>query len=79
MRARLWMGVAWPAFLAAAALEMVVFAMVDPSDLHWFGRPLEASRQTVYTAAFFAFWAVATVSSALTALLIRTPNGQLQD
>jgi hypothetical protein len=67
------MGVAWPAFLAAAVLEMVVFAMVDPSDLHWHGQPLDWSRQAVYTLAFFAFWAVTLASSALTVVLIRTP------
>ncbi len=70
MQARHWMGIAWPAFLLAAVLEMVVFAMVDPGDLHWFGQPLDWSRQAVYTVAFFVFWGVTAVSSALTALLI---------
>jgi hypothetical protein len=68
---RNWMVIAWPAFLVAAVLEMVVFAVVDPSDLHWFGQPLDWSRQAVYTVAFFVFWAVAMVSSALTLLLAR--------
>jgi len=73
MEARHWMGIAWPAFLLAAVLEMLVFAMVDPSDLHRFGgQPLEWSRQAVYTVAFFVFWGVTAVSSALTVLLIRT-------
>lgn len=70
MQARDWMGIAWPAFLLAAVLEMVVFAMVDPGDLHWFGQPLTWSRQAVYTMAFFVFWGVTAVSSALTALLV---------
>lgn len=75
MEARLWMGIAWPAFLLAAVLEMIVFAMVDPSDLHWVGgRPLEWSRQAVYTVAFFVFWAVTAASSALSVLLTRTPD-----
>lgn len=56
MQARHWMGIAWPAFLLAAVLEMLVFAMVDPGDLHWFGQPLDWSRQAVYTVAFFVFW-----------------------
>ncbi|WP_382325631.1 hypothetical protein ACFJGX_15760 [Hydrogenophaga sp. UC242_50] len=64
------MGIAWPAFLLAAVLEMLVFAMVDPGDLHWFGQPLDWSRQAVYTVAFFVFWGVTAVSSALTALLV---------
>lgn len=63
------MWIAWPAFLVAGVLEMVVFALVDPSDLHWFGSPLALSRQSVYTLAFFVFWALAIASSALTALL----------
>lgn len=70
MQARHWMGIAWPAFLLAAVLEMLVFAMVDPGDLHWFGQPLDWSRQAVYTVAFFAFWGVTMASSALTALLV---------
>lgn len=70
MQARHWMGIAWPAFLLAAVLEMLVFAMVDPGDLHWFGHPLDWSRQAVYTVAFFVFWGVTAVSSALTALLV---------
>ncbi len=64
-----WMAVAWPAFLAAGVLEILVFAWVDPQDLHWQGGPLPLSRQGVYTVAFFVFWAVTLASSALTALL----------
>ena len=70
MTARHWMVIAWPAFLLAGVLEMIVFAMVDPSDLHWFGQPLDWSRQAVYTVGFFVFWAVNMASSALTVLLV---------
>jgi cytosine/uracil/thiamine/allantoin permease len=63
------MWIAWPAFLGACALELIVFAMVDPGDLHWSGEPLGLSRKGVYTAAFFVFWAICLVSSALTNLL----------
>jgi hypothetical protein len=70
MEARHWMGIAWPAFMLAAVLEMIVFAMVDPGDLHWFGQPLDWSRQAVYTVSFFVFWGVTVASSALTALLV---------
>lgn len=63
------MWIVWPAFLAACALELLVFALIDPDDLHWAGQPLGLSRQGVYSAAFFVFWAVCAVSSALTALL----------
>ena len=63
------MVIAWPAFLVAAVLEMLVFALVDPSNLHWFGSPLALSREAVYSLAFFVFWGLTTVSSALTSLL----------
>ena len=29
----------WPAFLVAGVLEMMVFAVVDPADMRWFGGP----------------------------------------
>lgn len=63
------MVIAWPAFLAAAVLEMVVFALVDPSSLHWFGSPLALTREAVYTLGFFVFWGLTMASSALTTLL----------
>ncbi|MFM6985451.1 MAG: hypothetical protein ACKOXQ_02345 [Hydrogenophaga sp.] len=73
MSAQRWMWIAWPAFLVAAVLEMLVFALVDPSELHWSGHALDWSRQTVYTVAFFVFWAAAMASSALTTLLAMSP------
>ena len=62
-------GIAWPAFLAACALQAVVFAVVDPMELDWFGRPLPWSRQAVYAAAFFLFWAATGLASLMTVLL----------
>lgn len=73
MWAKRLMWIAWPAFLAAAILEMVVFATVDPGDLHWFGNPLDLPRQAIYTLAFFVFWGVTLASSALTTLLSMSP------
>lgn len=67
------MWIAWPAFLVAAVLEMVVFAMVDPVDLHWFGQPVTMSREAVYTLAFFFFWGATMASSVLTTLLAMSP------
>lgn len=67
------MWIAWPAFLAACALELLVFAFVDPQELHWAGHTLAWSRQAVYTAAFFAFWFVCMAACALTTLLRLTP------
>jgi hypothetical protein len=67
------MWIVWPAFLVAGLLEMVVFAVVDPQDLHWFGQTVEMSRQGVYTLAFFIFWVLASLSGALTTLLAMSP------
>lgn len=62
--------VLWPAFLMAGVLEMLVFVVVDPGDLHWFGgEALNWSRQAVYTVTFLIFWGVISISGALTALL----------
>ena len=65
--------IAWPAFLAACVLELLVFALVDPMDLHWWGQGLAWSRQAVYTGAFFAFWLVTAGACALTTLLRSSP------
>ena len=74
MFAQRMMWIAWPAFLVAAVLEMLVFAIVDPHELHWFdGEPIEASRTAIYSVAFFFFWMAAIGSSALTTLLSRSP------
>lgn len=73
MLAKRMMWIAWPAFLVAGLLEMLVFGLVDPQDLQWFGHPLVLSRQGVYTVAFFAFWALTMVSSGLTTLLSMSP------
>ncbi len=73
MLAQRLMWIAWPAFLVAGVLEMLVFAVVDPADLHWFDQPLEVSRTGVYTIAFFVFWAMTMASSALTSLLSMSP------
>jgi len=64
------MFILWPAFLMAGALEALVFAVVDPADLHWFGGPQVAwSAQAVYTLTFLMFWALIATASAMTVLL----------
>lgn len=67
------MWIVWPAFLISGVMEMFVFALVDPEDLHWFGHSIELSRQAVYAAAFFVFWFLICLSGALTALLAVPP------
>jgi hypothetical protein len=65
----------WPAFMMAGVLEMLVFAVIDPGDLHWFGgEALNWSAQAVYTVTFLIFWGVISVAGALTALLAASPE-----
>lgn len=67
------MAILWPAFLMAGVLEMLVFALIDPHDLHWFGgAPVDLSASAVYSLAFFVFWAVISTAGALTQLLKMT-------
>jgi hypothetical protein len=64
------MAVLWPAFLMAGVLEMIVFSVVDPAQLHGFGgEALGWSPTAVYTVAFFVFWGVIAVAGALTEVL----------
>ena len=66
---REWIVVLWPAFMAACVLEILVFAGFDPHDIHLFGLTFESGRETVYSVAFLAFWAVSTVSGVITWIL----------
>ena len=64
--------VLWPAFVMAGVLEALVFVVVDPEGLAWFGGPaVELSRQAVYTISFFIFWAVIAAAGGVSALLAR--------
>jgi hypothetical protein len=73
MLARRLMWVIWPAFLVAGVAELVFFSVFDPFDLHFFGAPLEMSRQAIYTMGFFGVWVLGIASSALTIFLERGP------
>ena len=64
------MVVGWPAFLLAGVLEMLVFSLVDPDQLHGFGGGrLGLKASEVYTLAFFVFWIVIAAAGAITQLL----------
>ncbi len=63
----------WPAFLVAAAAEMLFFAGFDPGELRLFDATQELSRTAVYSLFFFFFWAMGACCSALTCLLQRSP------
>jgi hypothetical protein len=69
---RRWGAVAWPAFVAACLLEIIVFAAFDPADFHAFGAESWQS-QSVLTIAFLAFWVVSTLACYVTWILAREP------
>ena len=76
MLAQRLMWIAWPAFLVAGVLETLVFAVIDPMDIHWLSEGFDLSRQGFYTLAFFVFWMVTALSSALSIFLANpTPKG----
>ena len=68
MKTRRLLSILWPAFLVAGILEILIFAMVDPQELQWFGQPITLSRAGVYTVAFFFFFSVVALSSHSAAL-----------
>ncbi|WP_341249147.1 hypothetical protein [Cupriavidus pauculus] len=66
MRLRWLMWVLWPAFLMGGAATAVVFSVMDPGELNFFGHPVEASRHAVYTVGFLVAWLFCALSSGLT-------------
>ena len=72
--AQYWVLLTWPAFLAACLLEALVFAVVDPSEVHWPGVQGQLPRQAIYTAAFFCFWLVAMACSSVVLWLSKPPR-----
>jgi hypothetical protein len=64
-----WMRILWPSFLTACLLQMVVFAFLDPLHLVAVHETAELSFRAIYSLAFFVFWAVTLISSAITAWL----------
>ena len=60
----------WPAFVMAGVLEALVFVVVDPGTLNWFGaEPLNWSASAVYSVTFLIFWGVIATSGAITQML----------
>ena len=61
----------WPSFLMAGVTELLVFAVVDPGDLRWFGgEVIGCSSSATYTVSFLIFWFTISMATAITALLL---------
>jgi hypothetical protein len=66
MSANKILGIAWPAFLSACLLELLLFGLFDPEEMLRDGQPAGLSRLAFQTAVFFVFWFACAASSALT-------------
>ena len=68
----------WPSFLAASVATMFFFAFFDPSLFGEGATPPNwlTHRMAGYAVGFFFFWAICTLSSALTLYLVRTARSQ---
>lgn len=78
MRTRILMWILWPAFLVACLGEGLLFTLVDPEELTFFGHHIEMSKEGVYTVGFFAIWALCALSSTLTIYILPGLLGDLK-
>lgn len=76
LKKRYLMWVLWPSFLVAGLLSAMVFALIDPLDIKFFGH-LNIGRMPAYSIGFFIFWFMTALSSAYTLKL--SPKGQVVD
>jgi hypothetical protein len=67
---RLLMTILWPSFIMAAISVGVIFSLIDPETLVFHGNTIELSDVVIYSIAFFIFWFLGAIASALTALLM---------
>jgi hypothetical protein len=85
-RARRVFTTLWPAFFCAAVIELVVFALVDPQNMHDLrGLPLvgnqggELGTSTVQSLAFLFFWAAVSAAIFTARWLDRPQTPQARD
>ena len=68
---RILLCVLWPGFLTAGVLDAMVFAVLDPRELRWFGGGLIGwTPIAVHSVTFLIFWAAISAAAAMTALLL---------
>jgi hypothetical protein len=75
-RRRLLMVVLWPSFLMAGVLELLVFALVDPTELAHLDRLHPLPNSAVYTVAFVLFWAIVSLGAGISVLLATSPPAE---
>jgi hypothetical protein len=70
MKYRLLIWIMWPSFLVAGLAEGLLFSVVHPSELLFFGHQMDISDEGIYTLGFFVIWMFCAFSSALTAYIL---------
>jgi hypothetical protein len=60
----------WPSFLVSGLAEGLLFSIVHPSELLFFGHHPDISDEGIYTLGFFIIWMFCSFSSALTAYIL---------
>jgi len=70
MRHCLLIWILWPSFLVAGMAEGLLFTVVHPQDLLFFGHYPDVSDEAIYTIGFFIIWSFCAVSSTLTTYIL---------
>jgi hypothetical protein len=70
MKYRLFIWIMWPSFLVSILAEGLLFSVVHPSELLFFGHHPNISDEGIYTIGFFIIWMFCSFSSALTAYIL---------
>lgn len=70
------MAILWSAFLVAGVQEALVFVVVDPLSLHWFGSDaLQWPVEAIYSVTFLLLWSTTATAGAL-ALWLYSPEAE---
>ena len=70
MKYRLFIWIMWPSFLVSILAEGLLFSIVHPAELLFFGVHPNISDEGIYTIGFFVIWIFCSFSSALTAYIL---------
>ena len=79
MKLRLLMWILWPSFMVAGIAEGLLFTVIDPDDLVFFGHHFEVSHEAVYTIGFFVLWALCALSSTLSIFILPGTLADLEE
>ena len=70
MKYRLFIWIMWPSFLVSILAEGLLFSLIHPSELLFFGHRPNISDEGIYTIGFFIIWIFCSISSALTVFIL---------